>query len=137
MPELVAGLVQHPAVAPGHELAFRVRVGEVDDVSAQAVLAAEGAHGGLERTEAQAEGRLLLVGQRLAVEDQHGVLVEGVGDAGEGRVVERPGEVHAADLRPEQRVDGGDGQRARGNSHGVLLACDSIRQQPANSSEFS
>src|SRR5688572_12445763 len=65
VPELVAGLVEHPPIAPVHELAVLVHVREIYHVRAEPVFLAEGAHGGLEGPEALAERHLLLVGERL------------------------------------------------------------------------
>jgi hypothetical protein len=52
------------------------------------------------------------------VEDQHGVLVEGLRDALEGRVVEPPGQVDSRHLGGEQGMSGRDDQRLGGDGHG-------------------
>ena len=62
----------------------------------------------LEIAEAAAERDLPGLVDALVAEQQHGVLVPGPLDGGEGRVVEIPREVHAAHLGAERRVEGCD-----------------------------
>ena len=57
-----------------------------------------------ERSEPDTEGDLLLVGEPLVVEDQHGMLLEGRAQPRE-RVVVQVLQVDVADLDPEQRMD--------------------------------
>src|SRR5262249_40370692 len=94
----------------------------------------ERAHGGLERPEALAERHLLLVGEGLAVEDQHGMLVEGLRDARERRAVERPGQVDAGHLGGEERMSGRDVERRGGRGHGRTSWPGIVARRRCNSS---
>ena len=55
----------------------------------------------LQLAEAAREADLLRLGQLLPAEKDHAMLVECVVDLPEGRVVDLPGEVHAANLRSQ------------------------------------
>src|SRR5207302_6897989 len=58
----------------------------------------------LERPETSAEGDLLFVADRLPAEEEHRMLIEGLRDVGEGRLVDAP-DVDAEDLDAEHRME--------------------------------
>ncbi len=87
----------------------------------QAVFLAQGLDGGLERSEALAEAHLLVVGQRLVVEDEQGMLVEGLPDVRPRAVVERLGEIHAEQLDTEPGMEPVHLERAGRGRHRILL----------------
>lgn len=66
---------------------------------------------GLKRAKATAEGDLPLVIEALVVEHQHGMVLEGREDLGEGPVVHRLADVDAADLGTKQRMQLSDRDR--------------------------
>jgi len=78
MPELVSQVEHPPPVVPGQGLAVLIQVGHVGQLGIQPplVLGSDiAAPGDLQRAEALGEGDLLLVGQRLPGEGQHGEAV--------------------------------------------------------------
>jgi len=78
MPELVAEIEHAAAVVARHHLVVLAEIGDVGDVEGQpalAVLHDMAADGALDLAEIAAEGELLLVGDRLVVEHQHGVAI--------------------------------------------------------------
>ena len=72
---------------------------------------------GAELAEAAAEGDLLVGIQVLSAEEQDLVLVEGRPERGDGPVVERPAQVEAVDLGPEDAGDRLDLERRRRHRH--------------------
>src|SRR5213592_2998340 len=132
VPELVARLVEHAPVRPVHEaaVALGIRVREIDEVRVEAILAPGRVDGRLERTEAPAERYLRLVGEPLSVEDEHGILLEGVEDLLEPRRVERLSEINALDAGAEAGMDRSDRHPTRRLRHGrASLGC-SIGEAP-------
>ena len=107
VPKLVAGLVDHAAIGPIHELAFLlgIQVREIDQVLMQPPFLADRVDRRLERTEAPAEGHLLLVAEALIGKHEHGKLLEGVEDLLEGWLVERPSQIHPLDPGGEVGVE--------------------------------
>ena len=108
MPQPVAQLEEPLAVVGRDDLAVPVEVGEIAHARAQPALRrlADGArpHLLLERPECAAEGELLLVGDVLVVEHQHGVAVHAGVDRRGVRGAERLAEIEARDLAADDRV---------------------------------
>jgi hypothetical protein len=73
----------------------------------------------VDRAEAAGEGDLLLRCDLLVAEEDHAVVVEGLADLGEMRLVHRLGEVHSEHLGAQRAGDGGDLDAAV--AHGKLL----------------
>src|SRR5262245_65428289 len=109
MPHLIAGVEDVAPVTAGNQAVLGVHVGEVGYLRGRVALGNDGANRRLEGAEALAEGDLLRVGEALAGEQQHRVLVEGVSDFPERPVVD-PFHVHAEDLDAEPRVEWSRGQ---------------------------
>src|SRR5207244_4107816 len=78
--------------------------------------------GDLEVSEAPAEGDLLLVVQRLAPEEQHGMLLEGGADLRPRRIGKRPCDVGAVDPGGEARSEAADRDRHRATPKAAALA---------------
>ncbi len=120
MPEPVAQLEEPLAVVGRHDLAVLVEVGEIADPGAQPIVRrlADGAGPGLgfERAEVLREGDLLLVGDVLAMEDEHGEAVHAVIDRRGVLAADRLGQVDARHLAGEPGMDLPDGR-----GHGGLL----------------
>ena len=118
MPELVARLVDHPAIRPIHQLlvVIGIDVREIDQIRVKTAFLPDGGERGFEGPEALAEPHLLLIREVLVVEHEHGAVLERRGDRPEGRVVQAAGEIDALDTRAEMREQGSDGHR-----HGSLL----------------
>src|SRR5438046_4203713 len=108
VPQPVADREQSPPVVPREDVVVLVEVGHVGEGRRQPVLvgsAQAGADCVLELTEAPAEGELLLVGELLIVEDEHGVLVHPGMDRLDVGGGERPREVDTADFSGETGTD--------------------------------
>src|SRR6266849_3915141 len=83
----------------------------------QSIFLAESLDRGLERAEAQAQAHPLVVGERLAMEDEERVVVEGLPDVRPGAIVERLSQIHPADLDAEAGVQCLHRERAGGDRH--------------------
>jgi hypothetical protein len=117
--ERAVGVPQHvadveeplPAVA-GERLAVLAEVGDVVHANHEALVLGLGdvaAARVLDVAEVAGESHLLLVGDGLAGEHQHGVLVHARLDGGHLLARERLGDVDAGHLADEDRVEGTDG----------------------------
>ena len=118
VPELVARLVLHPTIAPVHQalLGLRIDVREIHHVLVQTMLLADRPDRLLQGAEARGERHLLLVGESLVGEDEHGVFLERIVDSAERRLVHRRSEVDTIDAGAEHAMDGRDGQRGHAKS---------------------
>jgi hypothetical protein len=109
VPQTVPQSEQAGPVVPRVDLAVLVEVGHVGKSGGEALIARgaqAGADGVLDVAQAPREGKLLVVGDQLIVEHEHGVLVHAGVDGlhllgGEGGT----GHVHAVDLRSEAGTD--------------------------------
>ena len=109
VPEHVGELVDHPAIVGRNDLSglhVEVRLPRERRPRRRVHAARD-----LEIAEPPAEGDLPLVVQRLAVEDQNRVLLEGGADHRPARLVEGPGEVGALDPRGKDRCQAGHRDR--------------------------
>jgi hypothetical protein len=125
MPEAVADRIQASAVIARERPVVLVEVGDIGERVGQTVLlrtAQAGGNGQLDFAEALREGQLLLVGEGLIVEDQHGVLVHALVNGRNILGRERLGEVEAGGLADETRTDLAD---AEGHGNG-LQSCKPI-----------
>ena len=84
-----------------------IDVRQIDEVRMEAVFLADGPDRPLQRPEPLAERHLLLVGQPLLREHEHGVFLERLENPGERRVVDRM-DLDALDAGAEMRVERGD-----------------------------
>ena len=113
VPEAIAERVHAPAVVGFQDLAVLVEVRDVGERLVPEAVLAEGAAPGLGvqlAVEALGERELLVVGERLIVEDQDGVLVHPRPDLGERLGIVDLAEVDRAHLGDEVRVELAEGQ---------------------------
>src|SRR6266481_5419756 len=118
MPQLVAEIERAPAVVARQQVALLIEIGNVAHLDAEPALI-EPRHvvGGVELDFAERFGErdLLVVGQRLIVEQQYGMAVHGGMDVRRRSGIERCAQIDAGDLGDELVPD-------RDEPHGCLLA---------------
>ena len=113
MPEHVAEVEQAHARGAVERLAVLAEVGDVVHAHGQALVLGLGdvaAAGVLQGAEVAAERHLLLVGEHLVVEHEHGVAIHPGLDGRHLVARERTGDVDARDLADEDRMDLAEGE---------------------------